>query len=186
MGWTVYKATHYTKKGTVDRKAECDKYRWGDEYELLKSAMVGATYYAAVRYKTTGQVFAAVFLTTIRKDFYNFGYKDMDETMGPGEAKCPANILALLTEPDNEFALSWRERCRQYHADKKAPTAFANLPLGTRVLWTVCEGFANLKKGQKVELVKMQLGKRVAWVDASHTFRMAPKYVKPDAIEIIG
>ena len=26
MGWTEYLATHYTKSGQIDRKAECDAY----------------------------------------------------------------------------------------------------------------------------------------------------------------
>lgn len=43
---------------------------------------------------------------------YNFGYKDMDETMGPVESECPARILDLLTPTDNEYALRWRQRCR--------------------------------------------------------------------------
>jgi len=186
MGWTSYHATKYKKNGTVDRKAECDKYGWGDEVEVLKSAMVGTTYYAAVLDKKTEQVFAAVFLTKTCRDFYNFGYKDMDETAGPGEAKCPVSILALLTETDSEYARNWRERCRQYHADKKSPMSFANLPPGTRVIWTACEGFTNLQKGQRVELVKRLYGKRATWVDSTSTFRLHPKYVKLDAIEIIG
>ena len=43
---------------------------------------------------------------------YIFGYKDMDETMGPCEAECPAAILDLLTPTASEYALAWRERCR--------------------------------------------------------------------------
>ena len=32
--------------------------------------------------------------------------------MGPYEADCPARILDLLTETDNQHALDWRRRCR--------------------------------------------------------------------------
>jgi hypothetical protein len=153
--------------------------------------MVGSTYYAAVKYKDTGEVFAAVFLTsTYRKDYHNFGYKDMDETCGPGAAyaKCPVGILALLTETDNEFAIEWREKCRKYHADKKSPMSFANLPLGTKILWTVPhENFVHLKKGDRVELVKRKLGKRLtAWVDVKRYRRIKPQYVETKDMEIIG
>jgi hypothetical protein len=32
--------------------------------------------------------------------------------MGPVEDRCPARILNLLTEPSNDHARQWRERCR--------------------------------------------------------------------------
>ena len=90
------------------------------KYDLLKSAMVGSTHYAAVR-KTifatetepeSVEVFAAITLTRIdNKDYYNFAYKDMDETMGPCEGKCPKAILDLLTPTEYEYAKEWRKRC---------------------------------------------------------------------------
>lgn len=53
MGWTSYYPTHFTKRGTVDRKAECDAYFMGGlnrgNFLVLKSAMKGSTYYAAVK-----------------------------------------------------------------------------------------------------------------------------------------
>lgn len=47
------------------------------------------------------------------RDYWNFGYKDMDESMGPVYYNCPARILDLLTEPVNETAREWRQRCRE-------------------------------------------------------------------------
>ncbi len=74
------------------------------------------TAYAAVERvtKATGEreVWAAVVLLDRRKnDYYNFGYKDMDESMGPCEDECPERILSLLTPTDSQYALAWRERC---------------------------------------------------------------------------
>jgi hypothetical protein len=40
-------------------------------------------------------------------------YKAMTEAEGPAEAGCPADILSLLDETDEEYAIAWRERCRQ-------------------------------------------------------------------------
>ena len=53
MGWTSYHAQYYTKSGRVDRKRECDAY-WleglnAGHFAVVKSSMVGATYYAAIR-----------------------------------------------------------------------------------------------------------------------------------------
>lgn len=85
---------------------------------ILKSTIIGSVYYAAAeRYDASGalEVSAMVCLTRWNpkaKDGYIFAYKDMDESCGPYEYKCPASILDLLTAPPNEHAREWRERCR--------------------------------------------------------------------------
>ena len=85
-----------------------------DDYEVIKDAVVGSTWYAALKDKETGEVHAAVALTCVdRKEYLNFGYKWMSETCGPIECDCPESILSLLTPTDNEDALQWRERCRK-------------------------------------------------------------------------
>ncbi len=48
----------------------------------------------------------------VRAAEYNFGYKEMSETEGPGASRCPKRILDLLTPTDNASALQWRGRCR--------------------------------------------------------------------------
>jgi len=71
---------------------------------------------------STKRVVAFVFLLQYwPKDEHNIGYKDMDETMGPCEAECPAKILDLLTEllPTEEYAAAWRAKCREHIADRK-------------------------------------------------------------------
>lgn len=135
MGWTSY---HIDKiNGKIDRKSECDAICTGEteafKWEVIKSAMKGSTHYAAVRKtdKQTGEAFtfASIILTRINNDEYcNFYYKDMSESMGPNESKCPASILDLLDPTDNAFALKWRERCREYNAGKNN---LGRLPIGT-------------------------------------------------------
>ena len=129
MGWTSQHATYY-KNGTVDRKAEMDTYFKGEDtvnkkyhYKTLKSAMVGSTYYAAIEKINNEtkerEVFALICLTSVNmSDYFNFSYKDMDETMGPNERKCPIGILNLLTPTDSQWANEWRNDCRKYHEKK--------------------------------------------------------------------
>lgn len=120
MGWTCYR-THRSPK------EECDANINSEKLTVLKSAMVGSTYYAAVK-SPFGRVWAAVFLTSLRKG--EFCYKDMDESMGPNEAKCPIGILDLLSEPLNDHARDWRERCRKHAANKNHA---ASLRVGMRI-----------------------------------------------------
>lgn len=153
MGWTSYPATHYTKSGAIDRKAECRKYlAWPERHELVADAMVGSTYYAAVRDLRDGSVFAIVALTSI--EWGEFGIKEMDEDMGPCAYDCPARILDKLSPTDSEFANAWRERCRA-NAVKKA--GFKALPTGARMMWRAtwtCPGLFD--EGESVKLEKRQ------------------------------
>lgn len=128
MGWTSYNAEFY-KNGKVDRKAEMDN-RWTQEesekypkLRVLKSSMVGNIYYAAIEVSRGGkieEVFATTAITsTNMKDYYNFSYKDLDETMGGCNYDCPVGILNLLTPTDNEYALQWRAECLKQRKKKK-------------------------------------------------------------------
>ena len=164
MGWTWQQAKHY-RRGKIDRKAECDAYFSGinaDCYIVEKSAMIGTVYYAAVRIignhnfkdntsvpipEESQIVFAAVFQTSTNdRDYYNFGYKDMDETMLPCFYDCPVRILKLLTPTDNANANEWRHRCMEAAAKKKAersdPNSLDNLPVGTVIK---CNGHIAIK-----------------------------------------
>ena len=154
MGWTSYHASFY-KNGKIDRKAECDSIMncdmVGDKgrYEVLKSAMVGSTYYAAVKktiFKTGAKpekesVFGVVMLTSVNnKDYLNFSYKDMDESAGPGYYDCPKGILAVLTPTEYEWAKEWRERRYENIKKKKSPDALSNLPIGSEIKFTLWDG----------------------------------------------
>ena len=140
MGWSGTHAKFYKKKGyrtVVDAKAECDDLFAHDHgrFKVLKSTMVGSVYYAAIQicknypegtteYKSENLVeipeekretFGVVILTSVdMKDYFNFSYKEIDETMGPCEDHCPIGIIKLLTPTTSEWANQWRDRCREY------------------------------------------------------------------------
>ena len=93
----------------------------GSRQRLLDFAIVDLRvgYGAIERTDANGsrRVFALVVpMTFCRNIVFDFGYKPMDETVGPCEAECPTRILDELTDPPyNEFAAEWRGRCREYH-----------------------------------------------------------------------
>ena len=139
MGWTGYCATHYKSDGAIDRKADLDhelfRFEKEDGHKLVKSAMVGAVYYAAAK-SPRGDVYGLVVVTQASRKVENgcnFWYKDMDESMGPFYYDCPPSILKLLSPTCNERALSWRKSCVLKAEQKKSPTALSNLPIGTRI-----------------------------------------------------
>lgn len=106
MGWDYTHATHYTRTGAIDRKTEIDElYTWQNDTrkaEVVRSAMVGSTYYAAIKITelSTGETetAAAVALThTNSRDYFNFGVKTMGEA--PDHAKIIARLLFSLFSP---------------------------------------------------------------------------------------
>lgn len=189
MGWTGYHATHY-KNGKIDRKAECDAYFMEGlnrgHFNVLKSSMVGNTYYAAVSplKKSNGKnengdyiyidipeservVFGVVFLTSIdTKDYYNFSYKDMDETCGPYKYDCPKGILDLLTPTENEYANAWRKQCYAKLEKKKDPNNLGKLPVDTVIKIVMPFDTNYFRKGQEVKLKKCKRwsSNRTEWI----------------------
>ena len=111
MGWTY---THRDKGTSVK---DFFQQRFG--VEILDCAVVKLrTAYMAIRGRDQ-RVYAVVCLLDYRReDYFNFGYKDMDETMRPFYHECPKRILELLTPiPDNadgyasNNAREWRRQC---------------------------------------------------------------------------
>ena len=185
MGWThcAFASNYkYVRKGwktyrVVDRQKECDhRLTWerkeaevfdGRVYPpmkdtVLKSAMVGSVYYAAVRREVKGKepyVWAAVFLTCGKTKWDNteWGYKDMSEDCMPYCFDCPASILALLTPTDSASANKWREECRKRIAEKAAKRKAGPQPLYA-------------PKGVEVE------EQRGSWVLTSENYRRHSSY----------
>ena len=95
---------------------------------VLRSTLVRLrTYYAAVeRVQADGDRKVAAVVCLVRynphdREGYVFGYKDMDEAMGPVKSECPGAILDLLTPTESPYALAWRARCRA-RADERPAT----------------------------------------------------------------
>lgn len=160
MGWTFY----HRDKGESN-VAHFQK-QFGQGYEIIDGATVGGTFYAAVR-DPNGLVSAAVILTRwVPNDPYNFGYKDMTESMGPGEARCPARILDLLSPTidlygpvlykqacDTHYDCSWDTSKPPHpgqHDEPSGAAAAANEWRGA------CRIYANLmsriKRGTRIKL----------------------------------
>lgn len=204
MGWTGTHATFYTSKGKVDAKKECD-YLWhspseNGRFKVLKSTMVGSTYYAAIAIcrewpdnvpqtkenlvdvpESERRVFGMVILTTVdSRDYYNFTFKEISETSGPCESKCPVSIIDLLSPTTSKWANEWRERCREYAKYKRSPNNPANLPIGTKIKFTE-------PNGNECILIKRAPAyqfKTAWWYDAARHAYCSKKRL-PDKFEII-
>ncbi len=106
MGWT---AGHL--KGPFTARAAIE-FDLGAEFaaRVIDTTRFGQVIYAAVRSSDGQEVFGLVLLAE-RRDGMLYT-KPISEDMGPAEDHCPARILDQLTEPTNQHAREWRERCR--------------------------------------------------------------------------
>ena len=132
---------------------------------------MGSTYYAAVKSlnKTNGyeRIAAVICLTsTNNKDYYNFAYKDMDESMGPCYYDCPKGILDLLTLTESEYANEWRKACYEKLAQKRNPNRLGKLSVGTTIKVIMPCDTKYFKKGQEVKLQKRArwTSNRTEWI----------------------
>ena len=165
MGWTWYYATEW-KNGKIDRKRECEKqFEYANSpYKVLKSSMVGATWYAAIQKDDI--VFAAVFSTSTNG--WDFGYKDMDETCGPYYYDCPLSILKLLTPTENNNANNWRELCKLNIEKKKKQVKLSSLEVGTIIEAECPCDTSACKKGKIVKLQKIDNWGSIYWSDGCY------------------
>ena len=139
MGWTTYGSNRI--QGYAAEKDEiarlCGHETEERTYEPIHLSKVGSTWYAAIkiipkpgfietssRYEPSedgGYVFAAIFLIKYYEGC--FGYKNMEECMGPVEARAPMSLIKKLSQLKDdptiesiEWAKKWRENCRAYAA----------------------------------------------------------------------
>ena len=143
MGWLYMTSLDGFKTPTeyLDHQFTFDREE--RSYRVLRSSLMQMRrYYAAVERveKVSGQrsvsaVVCLVNYNTRDKEGYIFGYKDMDESMGPCDHDCPAAILDLLTPTDSEWANAWRQKCRARLA-KARPRAGQTLVLAQPLTFT--------------------------------------------------
>lgn len=88
---------------------------------LLKHSVVGNIAYTLSEHPVAGEegkTFKIISVIKIVKDEGEFGYKDMDESMGPFYYDCPQSILKESTI-QTETAIKWRNDCVEYAKNKK-------------------------------------------------------------------
>lgn len=80
-------------------------------FHLVKGA-AECELYSVVRVKRGDRVIKAMMVFLLEPDSRGWGYKTMDESMGPYYFNCPRKLLDMLDPPVNELAATWRARVR--------------------------------------------------------------------------
>lgn len=110
MGWTF--STQWPDKSAMIKHL-CDEQVL---YTTIAKCVRGSALYAVheAKSKASGswtRIIAVYLLGSDVKRGGGWGYKDMDESMGPTVADCPPKYFELVPEVPNGYALAWRMRC---------------------------------------------------------------------------
>lgn len=119
MGWT-FPYTTPTRAALVQHLRRPE--RFGEKFELVRACASGSHHWYLIRERATGLHWIGLDLLQGARG-EGWGYKDLDETVGPCAVDCP---LAYLDAPHAEregWAAQWRARVREYHARKSARPA---------------------------------------------------------------
>ena len=107
MGWTsVNKPKGMSLDEFFDKEFKCDSLKLiGKGYTKNLSE-----YYRACYNVEKGVYFALVCKIHFGKGYYNFSYKDMDESENPYFYNCPKRIMDIIerSEPVNDMSKEWR------------------------------------------------------------------------------
>ena len=158
MGWT----SEHRDKGTSNK----DWFAMQLDHaggKVLDAATVGNTCYIA--YQVTDDdgsqyTTAIVALTQWRPhDAYNFSAKVIDESMGPGEHRCPERILNQLSPLNEipfsgkslEWATAWRVACRARLVQKKMRGSVSS---GDHVLFKNSIRFSDGHEAERFEWIR--------------------------------
>jgi len=113
MGWTfIHRRKDVSAKQMIQKE-------YDGHTIALSGVHDGAIYGAYTR--EDGKTIGIVFLIEhVKNDFYNFGYKEIDETCGPLATNCPRHILNKLSPVEDLYietrlvrAQKWRTACRE-------------------------------------------------------------------------
>ena len=107
MGWTsVNKPKGMSLDEFFDKEFKCDSLKLiGKGYTKNLSE-----YYRACYNVEKGVYFALVCKIHFGKGYYNFSYKDMDESENPYFYNCPKRIMDIIerSKPVNDMSKEWR------------------------------------------------------------------------------
>jgi len=183
MGWS------YTNKPQNESNLEFFRKLWEDEgFKIIDGGTVHRkTFYGVCerQFKSGEKTrFVIICLLDYRIDeFYNFGYKDMDETCGPNERECPERLLKLLEDyPPNDslWATEWRKACWDKINAKKALRKKIN-SLRTNDIVEFEKPFRFLFTGEEAQTFRVvKEGKRIRFehpkFDTKYVIRTWKKY----------
>lgn len=123
MGWTVGYKSRDELIGYVTSPSH-----FSVGYELVKTSIVGNNVWSLVRRPDGSTLISLDLVRAFREKGQSteWGYKGIDECSGPSEVNCPLSLLNAADAPRGEYAASWRQQVREYHAKRKVRPRYSS------------------------------------------------------------
>jgi hypothetical protein len=163
MGWSF---SHYVNKQELVNEKVRQFKESESNHKYIDHALVGNHLWIAVSCERGGKPTNFIVLYLIkndRKGYYNWGYKDIDESSHPFYYTCPLRLLDktdALSPKDSEDSVEWRKRVREYHANKKSVLTIKSFEIGDKVKFN--EDFKKCVKEELKEVEFQVVSKRKA------------------------
>jgi hypothetical protein len=129
MGWTFTpglerSALQYFIRNTIEKQETENMI-----FETIAHCRRGTNLWTVMQStnKKTNEIvkFVVLYLLSWNKE-NGWGYKDIDEGMGPCEINCPISYLNMTEDQKhNQYSTEWRKRVREYYDNKR--TSISNL-----------------------------------------------------------
>lgn len=167
MGWTsLHRDRGMTDRQFFEKEFPETLIKRGEV--LACGSVQRSTFYAAVRDKDTGKVWALVVLMRWNpKDHFNFSYKDLTETCGPVETSCPKKVFRHLTPTEDKYALEWRAKVTAWHEKREAA---AQVKPGTIIRLDRALPFTD---GSELDLFRFVKGSRFTSLEHGGHYRIS-------------
>jgi hypothetical protein len=117
MGWT-YGWDWTSKQRVIEHCID-----WGDRFITLDHSIRGKILYVLLQYnegERKGDVFVAIYL--LSKDGQEWGYKDMDDTVGPCAYDCPLSFIKRTVDSGRvlrQTTIDWHNQIKNYHRKQR-------------------------------------------------------------------
>ena len=181
MGW--YGTNGATRESVIAELTKSEEWTRDDgvtvtRKALAKSARGRALYVVHEQALSTGKVdrFIGVYLLGNMGDGY-YGYKPMDESMGPCEVGCPLKFLDMVPDPGG-FATGWRERVRTHHVEKNERARIARSLKFSAKPGDVLVLNANVRQGSRAVVTGRDAHGRILANIGGTVYRIPPKHVE--------
>lgn len=168
MGWTT---GWHSKEQVIEHCLD-----WGSKFNSLAHTVRGNRLWVLKQYnegERAGEVFVALYLISNSKG--EWGYKDLDDSVGPYYFDCPLSYIEKTIKSGrklSEWTVEWHEKVRAHHKASKAKRQKAKqLEVGMKIKFA----------GVIYKLISKYDGRRGWRVESQSdgvTYRMMSKQVR--------
>lgn len=174
MGWLF---THGATRRDIIDDLTRDQSKDGRVFRTLRKCLRGNTMYALHESGPEGETQKWLCVYMLQRDTIGWGYKDVDESMGPCHYDCPTSYIDEADEPPNEYARQWREECRKRAAARasRKPKTGESWRLSNGRTYRIVSlrplGGVDVETGRRYRVPRKMLREKVADAEPAVTIR---------------